>query len=265
MSAERPLPTLMPRSLVPMTPHSNILAATSAYVRDRTTGVWNARTLLLEHRQLFILKNMDMLIVRPKWTIELTRSTRVENGEDAFTLRIDPNDDHLAHQDDEYDDDKHDTIKKSETHEKYVHATAHILKAPTTELRDEWLRAIQGAIDSLAFATPRYPRMHAFSTLFLIRLCLTCIILIIFICISSFMIIMHLIKFVFFIARYILNRIHDSTSHILSTATPRLSIYIYIYMSTVVVFSMIRMPMMDIYRYLYLYIDLYLYMKFVCR
>ncbi|KDO23295.1 hypothetical protein SPRG_11610 [Saprolegnia parasitica CBS 223.65] len=149
MSAQQPLPTLQPRNVVPITPHSPVQLVTTAHVRERATGYWHTRTLLLDHKRVYVMKTVEHVVCRKRWTLHLTPKTLVEFGDDIFTLRLVPEDAKVSH-----------SFKDVAT--SFLSTTAsklnsiQVLKAPTTDLRDEWLDALQHAIDHLHATSSRH-------------------------------------------------------------------------------------------------------------
>ncbi|RHY26192.1 hypothetical protein DYB32_009140 [Aphanomyces invadans] len=148
MSAQRPLPALCPKGLVPITPHSKVRIATTVLARDRATGAWQTRTAVLDHKRIYLAANADDIGCRKKWSIPLTSKLVVQLGDDAFTLKVSP------------DESRATTPATGGSGRNLRFSPApqtpsassctQILRASTTDLRDEWLAAITGAIQNLS-------------------------------------------------------------------------------------------------------------------
>ncbi|CAK4729662.1 hypothetical protein AeNC1_000620 [Aphanomyces euteiches] len=149
MSAQRPLPSLCPRGLVPITPHSKVHVATTVLARDRATGVWQTRTVVMDHKRVYLASNVDDVACRKKWVIALSKKMIVELGDDAFTLKVAP----------EQKAPKSPALNLfGATPPSQAGQATQILRANTTELRDEWLSAIKAAVDALShIVAPRIP------------------------------------------------------------------------------------------------------------
>ncbi|RHY84196.1 hypothetical protein DYB37_002473 [Aphanomyces astaci] len=155
MSAQRPLPSLYPRGLVPITPHSKIRIATTVLARDRATGAWGTRTAVMDHKRIYFASNADNIGCRKKWSIPLSAKLGVQLGDDAFTLKVTPDEatpglaggsgrnlrfgigGSAPH------------TPSSTTSAAAAATCTQILRASTTELRNEWLEALTHAIHLL--------------------------------------------------------------------------------------------------------------------
>ncbi|KAF0692097.1 Aste57867_16765 [Aphanomyces stellatus] len=140
MSAQRPLPALCPKGLVPITPHTKVHIATTVLARDRATGVWQSRTLVMDHKRVYLSSNADDVGCRKRWSIPLHKKMGVQLGDDAFTLKVTPHDPPTPV--------AMNLFSASPPSSNAVQAT-QILRATTTELRNEWLDAINHAIHAL--------------------------------------------------------------------------------------------------------------------
>ncbi|OQR81836.1 phospholipase, partial [Thraustotheca clavata] len=150
MSAQQPLPTLQPRGLVPITAQSNINLVTTAHVRERSTGYWHTRTLLLDAKRIYLVKAVEHVVCRKRWSLTLSKKTVVEYGDDIFTLRVIPEDAKVTHS----FKDVASSFLSSNGPTKLN--SIQMLKAATTELRDEWLEAINRAISLLDATKTRH-------------------------------------------------------------------------------------------------------------
>ncbi|OQR98595.1 phospholipase [Achlya hypogyna] len=150
MSAQQPLPSMAPRGVVPITPHSPVQLVTTAHVRERSTGYWHTRTLLLDHKRVYVMKTVEHVVCRKRWSLHLTPKTVVEYGDDIFTLRVIPEDAKVSHS----FKDVASSFLSSSGNGKLN--SIQVLKAATTDLRDEWLEALQDAIDRLSSSSRRH-------------------------------------------------------------------------------------------------------------
>ena len=116
--AERPLP-LLGRGNQPLTPMTKVLTTGSAVVRDGCSGFWYEKVFILTDERIFVNGSIDELTCRKRGSIALSHTTYAEYGEDPFTLSL-----------------KSDGV-------------VHLLKARTTEVRDEWIKDINRTVSSI--------------------------------------------------------------------------------------------------------------------
>jgi phospholipase DDHD1 len=134
MSAQRPLPTLM-RNIVELTPHAKVSLSSSARIRDRCTGFYNERIVVLDNERLYILPRIQEIVCKRKWSMKLTSQSKAVYGDDSFTLRVVPRDSPTAPK-----------SPSRRPRSPAAHSESVLLKAQSTPVRDEWLSAINHSI-----------------------------------------------------------------------------------------------------------------------
>ncbi|CAK5171859.1 unnamed protein product [Aphanomyces euteiches] len=132
---------LVPRHLTHFTPHERPRLATTAEVRDRSSGGWFPKSIILGHNQsLYYLSSSKEFACTKKWSIPLSANSRVEPvANDPLSLKLVP--------------DTTNSLFSMLPPNSSVNAT-HVLKAATTDLRDEWVIAIQHVIENAGAAKP---------------------------------------------------------------------------------------------------------------
>ncbi|EGZ27650.1 hypothetical protein PHYSODRAFT_554083 [Phytophthora sojae] len=133
MSARVPLPKLM-RSIVELTPHTKVLLSATALVRDRCTGLSREQIVLIDKDRLYFLSRLSEVACRCKWRIKLTATTKAVYGEDSFMMNIIPSEAAAAEP------------GAPPTSNNAMQPEVHVFKAPSTPVRNAWMKAINQAI-----------------------------------------------------------------------------------------------------------------------
>ncbi|TDH65941.1 hypothetical protein CCR75_006537 [Bremia lactucae] len=133
MSARIPLPKLI-RCNVELTPHTKVLLASTALVRDRCTGRSREQIVLIDKDRLYFLSRVSEVACCRKWRLKLTVTTKAVLGDDAFTMKIFST----------------ETAVKETGSTSISNSTtppgAHIFKASSTLVRNAWLDVINEQI-----------------------------------------------------------------------------------------------------------------------
>lgn len=140
MSARLPLPTLM-RNIVELKPHTRVLLSATALVRDRCTGLSREQIVLIDRDRLFFLPRLGEVACRRKWRLQLTPGTRAMYGDDSFTLKVVPGEKPAPPS-----SSGSFTSARVPPSSSTPQQDIYILKAPTTPIRDEWMRAINDVV-----------------------------------------------------------------------------------------------------------------------
>ncbi|KAF0710002.1 Aste57867_5676 [Aphanomyces stellatus] len=140
MNAGKPFPTLLPRRLTLFTPHKMPRLATTADVRDRTTGGWYPQPIFLGRKHhVYYVANAKDIAVQKKWSIPFTAATTVESSEsNALEFRLVP--------------EKTNKMYAMLPPNSSVNAT-QVFKASSPALRDEWVDAVRRVIVTLGDAS----------------------------------------------------------------------------------------------------------------
>ncbi|KAE9025955.1 hypothetical protein PR003_g10257 [Phytophthora rubi] len=136
MSARVPLPKLM-RSIVELTPHTKVLLAATALVRDRCTGLSREQIVLIDKDRLYFLSRLSEVACRRKWRIKLTATTKAVYGEDSFMMNIVQSEAAAGEP------------GAPPTSNNAIQPGVHIFKAPSTPVRNAWMEVINQAVAKL--------------------------------------------------------------------------------------------------------------------
>ncbi|KAE9107273.1 hypothetical protein PF007_g13104 [Phytophthora fragariae] len=136
MSARVSLPKLM-RSIVELTPHTKVLLAATALVRDRCTGLSREQIVLIDKDRLYFLSRLSEVACRRKWRIKLTATTKAVYGEDSFMMNIVQSEAAAGEP------------GAPPTSNNAIQPGVHIFKAPSTPVRNAWMEVINQAVAEL--------------------------------------------------------------------------------------------------------------------
>ncbi|RHY30430.1 hypothetical protein DYB32_006937, partial [Aphanomyces invadans] len=116
--AQVPRPELRPRRRVSFTPHKSVLLATTALARDRITGTWHNRVVLLANKHVYSVASVKDLAVTKSWAVPLASNSTTVVPVDDVGFKVATSTD----------------------------AKGTVLHAPSRDDRDAWVDAIRARI-----------------------------------------------------------------------------------------------------------------------